>query len=396
MMKIKRGWDSPWLAWTLWATPVLIITIMIAVGLLNRGVTSHYHLAVTNWWLHQSIYTGSKGFNYLPTFVLFFSFFDWLPHTFSEILWRWVGAGGLFIGLWLFTGIFATQNRYQAFIIVTILSLPLGVSALRNGQSSAHLAASLVLAAWYLHNHRLWWGTFWLSMALVCKPLAIPAIGLAVVMFPGLWWRIAIGGIAALICPYAFAPVSYVNDLYASLAVNLTDCFDPIGPGRRTFADLNALLKIFDIRLSGLSSLIVGTTTGIAMAIGCWFVRGAGAGIRKAMLWLALSGIHIMLFTPMNENNSYVILSPSFGLWALWFLANGHKRLAQTVAAMSLTMLFLPDLVGIAYGINRGNEFAKFLYPLMTVLFLGVLLPQIKQMVIRMPKNSPDRLNSAN
>jgi hypothetical protein len=384
-METKRRWNSPWLAGALWVTPILIITIMIAVELLNRGVTSHYHLAVTNWWLHQPVYVGSKGFNYLPAFILFFSFFDWLPHTLCEILWRWVAAGGLFIGLWFFSGVFATKNRYQAFIIVTLLSLPLGVSALRNGQSSAHLAASLVLAAWYLHNHRLWWATFWLSMALVCKPLAIPAIGLAAVMFPGLWWRVAIGATAVFVCPYLFAPVNYVNEIYASFAANLTDCFDPSGPSKRTFADLNGLLAVFNIRLSGLPSLVVGAATGVAMAIGGWFVRGSGAEIRSVMLWLALSGIHIMLFTPMNESNSYVMLSPSFGLWALWFLANGQKRLAQVIAAMSLTMLFLPDLVGIAYGRSSGNEFAKFLYPLMTLFFLGILLPQIQRMISRIP-----------
>ena len=68
-METKRRWNSPWLAGALWVTPILIITIMIAVELLNRGVTSHYHLAVTNWWLHQPVYVGSKGFNYLPVFL---------------------------------------------------------------------------------------------------------------------------------------------------------------------------------------------------------------------------------------------------------------------------------------------------------------------------------------
>ena len=40
-------------------------------------------------------------------------------------------------------------------------------------------------------------------------------------------------------------------------------------------------------------------------------------------------------------------------------------------------MVFLPDIVALVLGQLYGNEFAKFLYPLITLIFLGILLQQL-------------------
>ncbi len=105
-----------------------------------------------------------------------------------------------------------TKDRYRYFVFVTVLSLPLCLSALRNGQSSAHLAACLVLAACCLHKQHWWWATLWLSLVLVCKPLGFLAIGLAVMAFPHLMLRAAMGTAIVLLSPYLFAQALYANE----------------------------------------------------------------------------------------------------------------------------------------------------------------------------------------
>jgi hypothetical protein len=113
--------------------------------------------------------------------------------------------------------------------------------------------------------------------------------------------------------------------------------------------------------------------------VGCWFVGGLGADIRRAFLWLGFTGIYIMLFTPMNETNSYVMLAPALGLWAWWHVAHGATRTAQVIAAMPLTMALLPNLIRPVFGKINGNEFAKFWDPLLTLIFLGILLWRMKR-----------------
>ena len=220
--------------------------------------------------------------------------------------------------------------------------------------------------------------TAWLSLALVCKPLALPAIGLAAVAFPGLWWRALLGTLAVLMAPYLLAPAGYVNELYAAFASNLVDCFEPPG---RTFADLNGILRVWNVKLSGTPSLLVRVAAGLAMAITIWFSARRATDFRRVLLWLGFSGSYIMLFTPMNEANSYVMLAPALGLWAGWYVVHGKTRMVQTVALISLTIMLLADLIGLFLGKPIRNEFDKFWSPLMTLVFLGILAVEAKRTV---------------
>ena len=42
-------------------------------------------------------------------------------------------------------------------------------------------------------------------------------------------------------------------------------------------------------------------------------------------------------------------------------------------------MLLLPDIVGFSFGKQYGNEFAKFWYPLLTLIFLGMVIWEIRR-----------------
>jgi hypothetical protein len=374
-MKNERHWY--WIALLLWLIPAVTITLLIAVHPLYRSMTPSYHESVENWWAHKAVYTSPAGFNYLPSFLPFFGLVAWLPLAVSEIIWRWLAFAGLGYGLWRCTCQLTATNRYRAFAVVTVLSLPISLSALRNGQSSAQLAACLVLAAWCLHQQRWWRTTLWLCLALVCKPLGIPAIGLAVMAFPKLWWRASIGVAAVLVGPFFLAPPMYVNDLYIAFAGNLVNCFDT---GERTFADLNGVLMVLDIKLTGMSSLIVRLSAGALMAVAALFTQGLGKDIRRVLFWLGFTGIYIMLFTPMNEANSYVMLAPALGLWGWWHYEHKATRTFHAIMFMSLTMFLLPDVIGLISGKYNANQFAKFWNPLMTLVFLGILLVQMKRL----------------
>lgn len=394
-MKGKTNWR--WLGWALWLIPLAAIAFLVARHPLLRSMTPSYHEAVDNWWAQRSVYIGPAGFNYLPAFLPFFSLYSWLPLVVCEILWRCTALGGLGFGLWHCLDMLAAKERWRAFALVSALSLPICLSALRNGQSSALLAASLVLAAWCLHRQRWWPAVAWLSLALTCKPLAIPAIGLAIMAFPGLWWRAAIGAGLVLVCPYFFALPSYVNELYAAFAGNIAACFEP--GGDRTFADLNGVLMAVNFKLTGMISLAVRVGAGAALAVACWRLRGLGTDSRRVLLWLGFTGIYIMLFTPMNEANSYVMLAPALGLWGEWLLEHDARRSLRAIVAICVSMMFLPDLVGLVLGKYNGNEFAKFWCPLMTLVFLAMLAVQMRAALAESrrsaaPRNNPLRAAS--
>ena len=79
-----------------------------------------------------------------------------------------------------------------------------------------------------------------------------------------------------------------------------------------------------------------------------------------------------MLFNPMTEANSYVILAPAMGVWAAWFLFAEveHARwLGWGLLGMVLSMGLLPNVVRPLFG----NYFALFWHPCLTIVFLTLI-----------------------
>jgi hypothetical protein len=131
--------------------------------------------------------------------------------------------------------------------------------------------------------------------------------------------------------------------------------------------------------VTGVASLVLRVAAGVAMALGIWFTARNTVDIRRVLLWLGFSASYIMLFTPMNEANSYVMLAPALGLWAAWYLEQREKGMVQAFWFISLSILLFADLVGLALGKEIRNEFDKFWSPFMTLIFLGILVAEMRR-----------------
>ena len=150
------------------------------------------------------------------------------------------------------------------------------------------------------------------------------------------------------------------------------------------FADLNGLLRTFGIPLTGMASLVVRAGAGASLMLGCYFGVRRETEPRRALLWLSAAAGFLMLFNPMTEANSYVILAPVLGLMALWELAQGTPSLGWLLGSMVLTMGLLPNLLRPLFG----NAFALAWHPAMTIGFLFVLAWQVlrPRRVLAMPE----------
>ena len=357
----------------------LIVLVYIALGLAadpyHRSMTPSYHEAVANWWAAQPVYTGPAGFNYLPVFLLLFSVFDWLPLAVGEIAWRCVALAGLAFGLWRCLALFVDDGaRARSFALATVLLLPMAFSTLRNGQASAQLAACLLWALSAIGRQRWTAATIWLCLALVCKPLGLPALGLAAMAFPPLRGRAAAGLAAVLLLPYLFHPAAYVGQIYQEFWQNIVDCSDAgVSISDRTFADINGVLRIVGLQLAGKPALVLSALAGVGLAALSLLMAKFDDKKIAGLLWLSFTGGYIMLFTPMNELNSYVMLAPALAMWAVHFRARGDARNFKAMLFMGVTIILLPDVVALIVGKEPGFEFGKSWCPLLTLIFLGVL-----------------------
>ena len=369
--------NSVWLKWAaaLW----LIVLVYIAVGLAgdpyHRSMTPSYHEAVAHWWTGQPVYTGPAGFNYLPVFLLFFSVVDWLPLVIGEIAWRCVALAGLALGLWRCIALFVDDDeRARSFALATVLLLPMAFSTLRNGQASAQLAACLLWALSAIGRRQWTAATIWLCLSLVCKPLGLPALGLAAMAFPPLRGRAAAGLAAVLLLPFLFNPPAYVGQIYQEFWQNIVDCSDAgVSISDRTFADINGVLRIVGLQLAGKSALALSALAGAGLAALSLLMAKVDDKKIGGLLWLSFTGGYIMLFTPMNELNSYVMLAPALAMWAVYWRARGDAANFKAMLFMVVTIVLLPDVVALVVGKEPGFEFGKSWCPLLTLIFLGIL-----------------------
>jgi hypothetical protein len=364
------------LALALWILPMLVITIMVASRPWHRTVTPTYHRAVENWWAHKDLYA-DFDYHYLPQFVPLFAPFHLLPPQIGETLWRWVAAALLAWGLWRLLRSLAGSQAPKRFLQATLICLPLCLPALRNGQANALLAGLFLLSIAFLTEKKWWEAALCMVLSLAVKQFSVVLLGLAVLVYAPLRWRIAAGLLALAALPFLFGPPDYVIAQHRAAFAHLQVCATVT---EHRFADLNGIFRTLGWQLPPAVSSWVRAGAGGLMLLVWWLgARRLPEWPRAAWLY-ALAASYLMLFNPMTEANSYVILAPALATWAAWALGQPATRNAGWIlAGMGLAAGVLPGLLHPFFG----NHFALFWYPLTTLVFLAILTSLIWQ--IRRP-----------
>jgi hypothetical protein len=355
------------LAVVLWALPMVVIMILIINRPFHRSVTPLYHEAARNWWAGKDLYGGPSGMNYLPHFAVLFTPFDKLPVPVGDILWRFCAAGLLAEGLWRLVRQRFGEDASRVFLCVTLISLPVSLPALQNGQANAIFGALTLQAAAALAGQRWTGAAIWTLLALAVKPLGAVLLLLAPVVYAPLRWRLAVGLVILALSPFLFAPTAYVLGQYQSAARNLQAC-SVVAEHR--FADISGILRTFHCEMPALISKGVRVCAG-GIVLALWWLGARRLGEPMKAVWLlALATGYLMLFNPMNEVNSYVIVAPALGWWAVEMLGSRADRPAGWLfAGLALSMGCMPNLLRPLFG----NAFALIGHPLMTAVFLVIL-----------------------
>ena len=108
-----------------------------------------------------------------------------------------------------------------------------------------------------------------------------------------------------------------------------------------------------------------------------WPFGGAGAA-RVGEPWrgvflLALATTYLMVFNPMTELNSYVILAPVLAVLALHYFDQPSRRTVGAVLiGVILSMGLLPEIVR-----PWDPHFALWWFPIMGLVFIGLVIRDI-------------------
>lgn len=351
-----------------WLVPFLVIGILVALNPEQRTVTSIYHQASASWWAGKNLYTGEWGYHYLPQFALIFSPFHSLPAPAGDILWRLIGTIVIVTGLWRFQRRQFGPDAVRAFLYATLITMPLCLASMRNGQANLIFAALTLHAAACLSRRQWWPAAALIVLALGAKPLGIVLLLLSAAVYAPLRLRLIPLLAALALLPFLTAPPDYVLAQYRQFLIEMQMC---ASIAEHRFADIGGIVRTFGWELpTGISNLVRVAAGGLTLALWLKGARRLSEPFREMWL-LALTTCYLMLFNPNNEPCSYVILAPTLGIWATAALsAAPTRRFGWLTASISLSMGLLPNLLYPVFG----NYFALFWHPVMTIVFIATLV----------------------
>ena len=348
----ERASDSRMLrivTWLVWLCALIATCIAVARHPTDRTVTTNYRDAATEFWSQLPMYKeGQHGWLYPPQGAVVYSPFAMVPSLAAgEVLWRVVITGVFAWSLWRLAGVSAmiagrSASRSLIFAALTSGSMALAAGCMRNGQMNLPLGALFLLAICSATEKKWWWTTLWLSVALACKPIALPVVMLMGALCPPLWWRLPLGMVGVVALPFVNPHWTYVIEQCRAALMKMKEAGEP---GAGVFSDLSGMLQMFPV-------VGPGKTHPVPIPDVAWTaIRAAAALVSLAVCFLSVRrcgqlgmwcvvffGVtYLMLFNPRTEGNSYVMFAPFVAGLCAWAIL--QKRIWGMIAFVAVLIL---------------------------------------------------------
>jgi hypothetical protein len=213
-------------------------------------------------------------------------------------------------------------------------------------------------------------------------------IGLAMVAFPLVIPPLLALLLGFLLLPFCCDSPGYVLSLFMRFVENLMQC--SLASEHR-FADINGLFRSVGWEIPFGWSQGLRVVAGLSV-LGLWWrdCNRLREPLRGIVL-LSLTTAYLMLFNPMNEVNTYILMMPGCGLLAaILYERDGGRRMAYALYTVVVTIGILPELMRRVTG-----TFGLWWDPLMALVFLGTVLWFMLGESAKHCADSPDGFASA-
>ncbi|HUG18588.1 MAG TPA: glycosyltransferase family 87 protein [Planctomycetaceae bacterium] len=312
-----------WLPALIWALLLVVVSARILGGE-DRTVTAAYHQAAHNWIAGETMYEmDGGGFLYLPQAAVLYIPFSQLPGPWGGIMWRVCGVLLLAWGVRRISQILAPGDP-ETHLGLAFFSALLCFSCLRNGQSTLHMTAAMLLSAGNIYRERWGRATFWLLIGFAIKPLIIVMILLAGAAVPRMRLRLAIGLTMVLLNPFLFQRPAYVAWQYQEFVAMLRTAHEL---GVETWwAQLFGMFRAFGLDVPVLNQTAIRLAAAFG-TLGVCLLAFQRLPAARRMVWLySLSAVYLLLFNPRTENNTYCLLGPVLGMFYVEELTVRNRR----------------------------------------------------------------------
>lgn len=296
-----------------WTVLVLAVAGRVAVApARSHTVTPIYWSAATRFLHNEPLYAPVDGLDvylYTPGFAAGVVPFTWVPEKAAGILWRLLGVG-LFLAGMRAVGrhlLGFDDRRLAQFFLLTI---PLALSSLDNGQANLHLAGMVALGAAAFGRER-WSAAVWIALAAGIKLYPITT-GMLFGVFRPRWTVllliVSFGVVGTF--PFVVTNAGYVLEQFQGLT-HFADADDRLHstswirvPRDWTILTRTWLGWIPDER----TARIISAVAGIGLAGLVYSLRNQ-PGDRRTWIAFALGSVWMTLFGPATEPQTYSLLA---------------------------------------------------------------------------------------
>jgi len=332
MLAPRRGW----IIWYIFAFVVAAVTFNDPPT--SGNVALIYRNAALRWWDGAALYNGTgSGFIYPPQSAILFLSVAWLPYAWSCAAWRVLNVCCFALGTRRLSGLAAGDGSARLFTTATLITVPLCWSAARHGQMTLLMGGLMMCAIADLRERRWWRTAAALVLATGLKPLAIPLLMLAGVIYPRTSWRICICGIVFAVLPFLTQTSAYVAGEYVAAAQMIHDASQL---GLETpYAQLFWSLRVAGWTINSTTQTLIQLGAAAGTLGICAWSAWRQERARSLLYLLTLSACYILLMSPRTENNTYALMAPALACFAAVALDGRNLPSAALLAALMGFML---------------------------------------------------------
>jgi hypothetical protein len=337
-------------AWLLWAVALLIVSARVLLAPGRHSVYPIFTQAAQNWIDGRSLYhTGGDPYRYSPLVAVLFVPFHLLPNGIGEVLWRLINSC-LFLSalIWCGRRVFPREPTRAQLAVLMLLSLPLALSALNNGQSNV-LVLGLILATLAGVAAERW------NLAGACMALATLfkvypiAVGLLLVLlFPRRFaGRLGMALAVGLVLPFCLQRPQYVAAEYSGWLEHLEDNDRHVMPRELWYRDFRLLCALCWQDIGYRTYQLVQLAAGVGVAGFCLLGRRAGWSLRWQLTMVqGLGCCWMTAFGSATESCTYALMGAAVG-WAIveaW--AEVQHTWLRAWLVSSYALFLVPLMVG--------------------------------------------------
>jgi len=364
-----------------WLAILLGLSVRILMRPGTHDVYGVFTTAARHWMAGAELYwpfqpdCGADHYRYSPVVAMALAAWTLLPDHVGAVLWRLLNAAVFLTGLWFWIRLLLPRTLTSTeTAAVFLLTIPLSVGSLNNGQSNALMTGLLLLATTGVVSAR--WNVAAMCLAFATALKGYPLVlGLLLgLLYPTRLVPRLLAALALLVVlSFCVQPAAYAGQQYARwLEQFATDDRSACAVTCAT-CDWRLLVRGLGAPISPQLYLGVQVAVGAGIAALCARQHWAGADMRSLLTTaFGLATCWMTVFGPATESCTYILLAPILA-WAVvqgWSVHCSPWRRWLPVGCLALFSLHQAAL-----WFPRGGQVrALGLQPLAGLLLSGWLL----------------------